>query len=189
MTKKWSDGLRLVQYFHHAVFLKFMSQRRDTRRLAMQLLYQFDQRGVADAESILAGLDDGGDGAEVCQAAFALAMAAWEGHGDADRIATCLAPDWPTHRQPPVDRAIIRLAHHEMVTDHVPVGVAINEAVELAKHYGAEHSSAFVNGVLDKMARQMVQESREALAHKNKTSENLQSHRAQEQERSHSEKQ
>ena len=64
-----------------------------------------------------------------------------------------LAPDWPTHRQPPLDRAILRLAHYEMTSGHAPIKVAINEAVELAKNYCAERSPPFINGVLDKMAR------------------------------------
>ncbi len=128
----------------------------------MQLLYQLDQRGADDAELIREGMREGSDAPQVCQSAFDLAMAAWECHGDADRITTELAPDWPTHRQPPVDRAIIRLAHYEMVASRAPVGVAINEAIELAKQYGAEQSPAFVNGVLDKMARGLKQESRKA---------------------------
>ena len=61
-----------------------------------------------------------------------------------------------THRQPPVDRAILRLAHHEIVTGIVPAKIAINEAVDLAKTFGAENSPSFVNGVLDKMAKRMI---------------------------------
>ena len=70
-----------------------------------------------------------------------------------DEKATALAPDWPTHRQPPVDRAILRLAYYEMTSGHAPVKVAINEAVELAKQFGSEQSPPFINGVLDKLAR------------------------------------
>ena len=58
---------------------------------------------------------------------------------------------------PVVDRALLRLAVYEMVyVDDVPVSVAINEAVELAKIYGGEdESSRFVNGVLGRIARTM----------------------------------
>ncbi len=69
-----------------------------------------------------------------------------------------LTPDWPTHRQPPVDRAILRLAHHEMVSGHAPVKVAINEGVELAKRYADKESPAFINGVLDKLAKRLEQD-------------------------------
>ncbi|MCR5177829.1 MAG: transcription antitermination factor NusB [Lachnospiraceae bacterium] len=60
---------------------------------------------------------------------------------------------WDTGRMGKVDLAIIRLAVYEIkYDDTVPVGVAINEAVELAKKYGQEESSSFVNGVLAKFA-------------------------------------
>ena len=130
-----------------------MSKNRDTRRLAMQVLYQADTTGEADRETILAGLDDEHDPAEVREAATDLALAAWASHADADAAIAALTPEWPTHRQPPVDRAILRLAHHEMVTGRTPPKVAINEAVELSKHYASEHSPPFINGVLDKLAR------------------------------------
>lgn len=130
-----------------------MSKNRDIRRLAMQVLYQADTTGETDRAVILAGLDDEHDPAEVREAATDLALAAWADHAAADAAIVALTPEWPTHRQPPVDRAILRLAHHEMVTGRTPPKVAINEAVELSKHYASEHSPPFVNGVLDKLTR------------------------------------
>jgi N utilization substance protein B len=53
----------------------------------------------------------------------------------------------------PVDRAILRLATHEILNDDAPVKVVINEAIELAKRFGTTDSSRFVNGVLDRIAR------------------------------------
>ena len=62
---------------------------------------------------------------------------------------------WKTTRMSKVDLTILRLAVYEMKWDSdVPEGVAINEAVELAKRFGGESSSAFVNGVLGKIAKQ-----------------------------------
>ena len=130
---------------------------RDVRRLAMQVLYQMDLTDASDAQQIGDRLDDQFDSAQVRTAAVELAELAWAGHEQADMLTTQLAPHWPTHRQPPVDRAIMRLAYHEMVSGRTPVKVAINEAVELAKAYGAKQSSAFVNGVLDKVAKCIVQ--------------------------------
>ena len=68
--------------------------------------------------------------------------------------------NWLLERMPYMDRAILRLAVYEMMyADDVPVSVAIDEAVELAKAYGGEdESSRFVNGVLGKIARQMEEE-------------------------------
>ena len=60
---------------------------------------------------------------------------------------------WKTSRMNKVDLTILRLAVYEMKWDEdVPVGVAINEAVELAKKYSGEEGPAFVNGVLAKLA-------------------------------------
>ena len=134
-----------------------MSKRHDIRRLAMQVLYQLDLRGQADAEAIRSGLDtDGGhDGPDVHEPGFLLATQAWEHRHACDSLVAELAPQWPTHRQPPVDRAILRLAYYEMAAQIVPVKVAINEAVELAKEYGSAQSFAFVNGVLDKLVKHL----------------------------------
>ncbi len=60
---------------------------------------------------------------------------------------------WKTSRMGKVDLTILRIAVYEIhFDDSVPTGVAINEAVELAKKYGQDESSAFVNGVLAKFA-------------------------------------
>ena len=61
---------------------------------------------------------------------------------------------WDTARMAKVDLTIIRLAVYEIKYDEsVPTGVAINEAVELAKKYGQDNSGTFVNGVLAKFAK------------------------------------
>lgn len=70
-----------------------------------------------------------------------------------DALINELTENWKTSRMAKVDLAIIRLAVYEMRYDEdVPVGVAINEAVELAKKYGEENSASFVNGVLARIA-------------------------------------
>ena len=138
--------------------------RRDLRRLAMQVLYQLDITApkhnpghaptvVATADELAEALDEDHDSFATRKKAAELALEAWAQHADADERATALAPDWPTHRQPPVDRAILRLAYYEMKSGHAPVKVAINEAVELAKQFGSENSPPFINGVLDKLAK------------------------------------
>ncbi|MEY8522417.1 transcription antitermination factor NusB [bacterium 1XD8-76] len=66
------------------------------------------------------------------------------------------AVGWSSRRMGKVDLAIIRLAVYEICFDEqIPTGVAINEAVELAKSYGQDGSAAFVNGVLAKFAKEM----------------------------------
>lgn len=64
-----------------------------------------------------------------------------------------VAEGWKTSRMGKVDLTLLRLAVYEMKYDEdVPEGVAINEAVELAKKYGTDESPAFVNGILGKLA-------------------------------------
>lgn len=72
-----------------------------------------------------------------------------------DELLNKTAEGWKTSRMNKVDLAILRLAVYEMRWDSdVPEGVAINEAVELAKKFGGGNSSSFVNGVLGKLAGQ-----------------------------------
>jgi len=136
------------------------ASRRDVRRLAMQVLFQIDQRGEADSQQIRQGMAHGPDDQATQCEAFELAQAAWQDRLQADEIVTELAPQWPTHRQPPVDRALLRLAYHEIVAGRTPFKIAINEAVELAKKYGARNSPMFINGVLDKLAKKVIPEER-----------------------------
>ena len=59
---------------------------------------------------------------------------------------------WSLERMPVMDRMVLRLATYELLATPTPVKVVLNEAIELAKRYGTEHSSSFVNGVLDSIA-------------------------------------
>jgi N utilization substance protein B len=70
-----------------------------------------------------------------------------------DEMINGAAEGWKTTRMGKVDLTLLRLAVYEMKFDpDIPVGVSINEAVELAKRYGTDDSSSFVNGVLGKLA-------------------------------------
>ena len=82
---------------------------------------------------------------------FELAEQAWALREEADAVVAELTPDWPTYRQPVVDRNILRLAYFEITSPQIPPKVAINEAVELAKEFSTDKSSLFINGVLDKI--------------------------------------
>lgn len=75
-----------------------------------------------------------------------------------ERIAAT-AQNWTLERMPIVDRNIIRLAAYEILfRDEIPTGVAINEAVELAKAFGTDDSPKFVNGVLGRIASEVCDE-------------------------------
>lgn len=79
---------------------------------------------------------------------------------DLDAKIQPIAPEWPIDQIARVDRAILRLGVYELLYkgDSVPPKVAINEAVELAKAFGSDNSSKFVNGVLGTAYRTLVEE-------------------------------
>ena len=81
---------------------------------------------------------------------------------EADAEVTTLAPDWPTNRQPVVDRSILRLAYYEIVSGRTPPKVVINEAVELAREFSTDRSPMFINGVLDKIYKSRRDDEAEA---------------------------
>lgn len=116
-------------------------------------MYQFDSGNDLDLEMVRQSLNDGPGGDEAHERGFALAANAWEWRHEADERVAALTPDWPTYRQPVVDRNLLRLAYFEMSRGDTPAKVAINEAVELAKEFGSEKSPMFINGVLDKIYR------------------------------------
>lgn len=72
-----------------------------------------------------------------------------------DELIDSAAKGWKASRLGKVDLTILRLAVYEMKYDEdIPVGVAINEAVELAKKFGQDESPSFINGILAKLAKQ-----------------------------------
>ena len=132
-----------------------MASARNVRRCALQALYQFDAGNADSPEVVRASLEESAGDERTHQDGFDLAVKAWEVRDQADQAVAALTPEWPTHRQPVVDRCILRLAYHEMTAGITPPKVAINEAVELAKEFGSEKSPMFINGVLDKIFRSL----------------------------------
>jgi N utilization substance protein B len=134
-----------------------MATKRDMRLCAVQALYQFDAGNADSPQMVRQSLNDSPGDAEAHERGFELASKAWETRVEADAAVAALTPEWPTHRQPVVDRCILRLAFYEMTSGETPPKVAINEAVELAKELSTEKSPMFINGVLDKIYRTMKQ--------------------------------
>lgn len=76
------------------------------------------------------------------------------------KISVCLE-NWHIERLSSVDRCVLRLGTYELLYEQdVPIEVTLDEAVELAKKYGTENSSKFVNGVLDKIAKSFAPEAK-----------------------------
>jgi len=130
-----------------------MHERSRARRQALQILYQADITG----EGIGAILESGsystedGEPDEFCRELVAGVSVHLE---EIDGILGEVSENWVVSRMPFVDRNILRLSTYEIFYggEDVPASVSINEAVELAKTYGGEDSSKFVNGVLGKIA-------------------------------------
>lgn len=130
-------------------------ERRRAREEALSLLYSSDIM-ERDASELI---DEGEypEDIELGEYAESLVRGVMEHRADIDERLAATSENWSVERMPVVDRALLRLAVYEMAyVDEVPVSVAINEAVELAKAYGGEdESSRFVNGVLGRIARTM----------------------------------
>ncbi len=126
-----------------------MGARRKARAIALQVLYEVDSVGH-DVETALAHLLAEGVLSEE-DAAFSRGLVGGviQNREKIDQHIKNFAPAWPLEQIPIVDRNILRLAIFEILLDNnVPVKVAINEAVELAKMFGSDNSPKFVNGVL-----------------------------------------
>ncbi|MEP0775027.1 MAG: transcription antitermination factor NusB [Acidobacteriota bacterium] len=133
-----------------------MGVRRRGRELALQLLYQRELAG-GEVDALAASSSDL---QEVPPAAREFASTLLRGviaHlAEIDRELTGQADNWRLERMAAVDRNILRLAMFELLHEpDTPVSVVIDEAIELAKRYGSERSSQFVNGVLDAFAQRV----------------------------------
>lgn len=92
------------------------------------------------------------DVVRVSKRAGELAESVWEHLTAIDETIDTASNDWRIERMSAVDRNILRLATYELVYTDIPKGIAMDEAVELAKRYSTSKSGAFVNGVLSAIA-------------------------------------
>ena len=128
---------------------------RTARELALNLLFQVDVAKLSFDEALETAQENARIPREALDIGSELARGALEFAADSDRIVVELAPEWPTDRQPSVDRNILRLALFELQhKPGTPFPVVMDEAVELAKLYSTEDSGRFVNGVLAGFQRQ-----------------------------------
>jgi len=136
-----------------------MLERSRARRHTLQILYQREVTGhsVARILSDRSFVEDEVGPDEPSQFCRDLAMGVEEHLDEIDRRIGEVSEHWVVSRMPLVDRNILREAVFELLyVDEVPASVTINEAVELAKTYGGDDSSKFVNGVLGRIADQQV---------------------------------
>ena len=147
-----------------------MGQRRHGREAALHVLYQMDTLGHS-AESALAlywgalaaaehdpehedeTLEAGDEAKDLAEA---LVRGFADRRADVDEAIRAASHHWRLERMSRVDRNILRLATSElMLQSDIPRRVTLNEAIELAKRYGAEGSPGFVNGILDRIATEL----------------------------------
>jgi N utilization substance protein B len=142
------------------------SNRHLGRIVALQSLYEYEFRlqcndSTVDIDEILARNLDRYEAA-IDDKAFvdALVKGVLKVQDDIDAKIVPIAPDWPIEQIARVDRNILRIGIYELLhqADVVPPKVAINEAVELAKAFGSDNSSKFVNGVLGTAYRTLVED-------------------------------
>jgi N utilization substance protein B len=122
-----------------------MAGRRAARRTALVLLYQWDVTGRELASLFEGDIDD---------YARELAEAVIDRREELDRRITEASDEWPADRLGALERNILRLAILELDRGEVPLEVAINEAVALAKRYSSEDAGRLVNGILGRIVKE-----------------------------------
>ena len=131
-----------------------MGSRTKARECALQALYQLDLSGGDPREAlrgVLAHFEDADEATE--RFADELVRGVQSEKPQIDALIQTSSTHWKLERMARVDRNILRLAVYEILRRaDVPLRVTLNEAVELGKKFGSEESSAFVNGVLDRIA-------------------------------------
>ena len=129
-----------------------MTTRRRAREAALGVLFQMDlgKLSLDDALDTVRGADWAPDDWTLVET---LARGTRAHLAEIDALIAGVAEHWTLERMATVDRNILRMAIYEMVSTSTPVGVVINEAVELAKQYSTEESGRFVNGLLGRLVR------------------------------------
>ena len=133
--------------------------RRKAREAALQALFQIDVGKAAAHEAVAYAInlnDLSGETEEFCRSLVDGVVA---NRDSIDATIERLAIDWSLSRLGNVDRNVLRMALFELVyRQDIPVGVTINEAVEVAKTFGNSESGRFINGILGRFARENLGE-------------------------------
>jgi len=131
-----------------------MGLRRESRELALQMLYALDANpSVGIRETLQTFREEQTDVlSRVREFAEGLVQGVQEKHNDIDAAIKARSKNWSLARMPLVDLNVMRLATYElMFRSDIPKKVSINEAIEIARKFGDKESPAFVNGILDEI--------------------------------------
>ncbi|MBF0370993.1 MAG: transcription antitermination factor NusB [Magnetococcales bacterium] len=130
--------------------------RRKARELVLQALYQCEISGDEISRAIEQLWEENAPGSADLPYFQRIAEGAWRERDKLDQLISKSAENWPLERISVVDRAILRQGIHELLSESdVPYRVVIDEAIELTKRYGGDGSDRFVNGILDRLAREL----------------------------------
>lgn len=133
-----------------------IGSRSRSREIALQVLYSCDTVRAPTPELWASTLDDAECTPEVKSFAHELVAGTLSQRGQIDTLISTAAENWELSRLAAVDRNILRLAVHELASRHdIPAKVSINEAIELGKRYSTAQSGAFINGILDRVRRDL----------------------------------
>lgn len=126
-----------------------MKPRSKARVVALQVLYETDLSNHLPGDVLKVRLEDMSLSDDLAEFARRIIFGVLPIKEELDQVIAKYAPEWPLDQIAAIDRNILRIACWEFaVSRETPVKVAINEAVELAKGYGSDSASRFVNGVL-----------------------------------------
>lgn len=132
-----------------------MGTRRQGRECALQLLYQFELTKGAQVHIPETFWEEQEADQETRGFAEKLVQGVREQLEKIDAVVAEHSAHWKIHRMAAVDKNVLRLGVYELLfCEDIPARVTINEAVEIAKRFGTEESGAFVNGILDQVAKQ-----------------------------------
>jgi N utilization substance protein B len=130
-----------------------VDERSIARRIALQALYEIDLAHHPVGEVLATHLDVQAPSRKVARYVQELVHGVLDNRAVLDEAIRNYAPEWPLDQIAAIDRNILRMAIYEFAgRARTPVGVAIDEAVELAKLFGADGASSFINGVLGAVA-------------------------------------
>lgn len=128
--------------------------RRKAREVALQVLFQLDYNTASKDNALATVLEETGLSESASNYAIDLIEGVQSNRDSIDSVIAKISSEWKVERMAGVDRNIVRIAVYEMQfgEEKIPPNVVINEAVELAKKFGAEESGRFVNGILGTLA-------------------------------------
>jgi N utilization substance protein B len=128
-----------------------MAGRSEARRFILQMLYLVDQNPDADKDRIHVSLRKEFTDPALREFAWRLFLGVVDQKDLLDEQIRKTAVNWRLERMAPTDRNVIRMGLFEMTHMGTPAAVVIDEAVQIAREFGTENSSGFVNGILDKL--------------------------------------